>query len=210
MINAPATAFDFDLWRENYDSMTFADHVETYAELQRLYPVQRHFDANACSEFIDLTPGTRVLEIGGWDGELAREVLGSHDLLRSWENVEICKEVRDHPVFRDTRYTARATSDFAWVCGCYDHIADTLVMSHVAEHMRWKELQALLSDMPKVRAIYLASPLPQDGSAPDWTGYPGTHILEVGWDSISAFLGGLGFRQMAAPRTHEVRCWQKP
>jgi hypothetical protein len=129
--------------------------------------------------------------------------------LRGWTNVEICREAAE-PLLPDVRYISVCnTREFIWD---HPHIfgADTLVMSHSAEHMRWLQLQRIFTIGTMLRAVYLASPLPEDGSAPDWNHYPGTHILEVGWDAIGAFLGGLGFRQMDAPRTDEVRCWAKP
>lgn len=194
-------SFDFDAWREGYDAMTWSDHVATYSELHRLYPIQRHFDATACGEFLDLIKPPRVMEIGGWDGELASLVLPSRPFIRYWQNADACPEVVAGPVCTDPRYCARIGPA---ILGGFD----ALVMSHVAEHMRWEELRFTIT-RARVNAVYLASPLPTDGSAPDWNHYPGTHILEIGWDTIGAFLGGLGFRQMDTPRTHEVRCWRK-
>lgn len=195
-------SFDFDAWRDGYDSMTWSDHVATYSKLHELFPIQRHFDAEACGEFLNLTRPADVWEIGGWDGELAAAMLATRPWIQKWTNVDACPEVVEGPVCTDPRYEARLGP--AILAG-----AGALVMSHVAEHLRWEELKFIFTRTTRVKAIYLASPLPTDGSPPDWDHYPGTHILEVGWDSISAFLGGLGLRQMDAPRSHEVRCWRK-
>lgn len=181
--------------------MTWADHVATYSELHRLYPVQRHFDSAACGHFLDLVRPERVWEIGGWDGELAGLMLERSWLL-SWENVDACPEVIESPVCRDPRYSVRLGPAILATEGA-------LVMSHCAEHMRWAELQFIFGRIPRVSAIYLASPLPQDGSDPNWDHYPGTHILEVGWDVIDRDLIGRGFHMMRAPKTHEVRCWAR-
>lgn len=204
--------YDFDAWRERYDSMTYQDHLDAYSELWKLYPVQQHFDARATSEFLDLTKPERVFEVGGWNGELAYLMLATHPTIRSWENVEICREAAQaipQGLLGNGRYRRGDHPHDRFIWETEDPFeADALVMSHSAEHMRWIELQALIGSL-HMRSVYLASPLPTDGSAPDWNHYPGTHILEVGWDSIGAFLGGLGFRQMVAPRTHEVRAWAK-
>jgi hypothetical protein len=82
-------------------------------------------------------------------------------------------------------------------------------MSHVAEHMRWDELRFLFGRIPQVKAIYVASPLPQDGSNPDWRGSPGTHILEVGWNEIDRDLITRGFHLMQMPQTNEVHGWAR-
>ena len=199
-------SYDFDAWRTRYDAMTYADHVRTYSELWKLFPVQQHFDGHALGLFLDQTSPERVLEVGGWDGELAAVMLATCPWITTWDNVEICLEARDASICFDKRYRAVSGDRFLWEMeGPFDY--DALVMSHSAEHMRWTELRALLEKI-SCRAVYLAAPLPTDGSDPDWKGYPGTHILEVGWNIIGGKLVSQGMREMAL-RTHEVRCWQR-
>ena len=193
--------FNFDAWREGYDGMTWPDHVETYSKLHALYPVQQHFDSRACGQFLDIMRPHSVWEIGGWDGELASIVLGTRPWIDRWENVDVCREVVATPICRDPRYSARLGPQLL--------TGDVLVMSHVAEHMRWDELRFLFGRIPAVKAVYLASPLPLDGSNPDWRGYPGPHILEAGWDEIDRDLITRGFHLMQMPQTHEVRCWAR-
>lgn len=203
-------SFDFDAWRANYDAMTYQDHQRIYSQLWNLYPVQQHFDGAACEQFLVHETCGHVLEVGGWNGELAAWIMSRNPsaYIASWTNIEICREAADASVAIDGPYNWIVPGVPVWdlqIKGLFD----TLVMSHSAEHMRWSELQATVRNLPYLRAIYLASPLPEDGSAPDWNHYPGTHILEVGWDVIDADLQARGFQMMDSPRTHEVRCWAK-
>lgn len=196
--------YDFDTWRHSYDSMSYEDHRKAYSELWDLYPVQQHFDAAACSEFLDRARPVNVLEVGGWNGELASLVLPTHPSIEGWLNAEICDEAVDATVCFDHRYHAVVPDKFIWeIVAPTDY--DTLVMSHSAEHMRWDQLRALFAAV-KPSAVYLAMPLPEDGDNPDWKGYDGTHILEVGWNTINEVLGDAGLRR-CLPRTSEVRCW---
>ena len=190
--------FDFDEWRANYDTMTHRDHVLVASRLWNLYPVQRHFDEVAVSVFLDDVGAHHVVEIGGYDGELASLVLPHHPEIVEWANIELCIEARQHTVCHDERYWTDAT----WERG----VADALIMSHSAEHMRWAEVQAFLTPPRAASAVYLVMPLPLDGSDPDWDHYDGTHVLEAGWSKIDAYLQGLGFHTII-PRTNEVRCW---
>ena len=38
---------DFDAWRDNYDSLTYAEHVEFYRQVAEVYPEQVHFNEPA-------------------------------------------------------------------------------------------------------------------------------------------------------------------
>jgi len=197
-------SFDFDAWRAGYDYMTYADHLDCYSQFFEMYPVQKHFDASACAQFLATTNPTSVLEIGGWTGDLAALMLIGNNEIETWLNVEICTEAAQASACDDERYAAVVPYDFVWnlpITGSFD----ALVMSHVAEHMRWPELHAILANV-STRSVFMAAPLSDEGR--DWQGYEGTHILEVGWRQINDLCESLGFNPIP-PTTHEVRCWSR-
>ena len=144
--------FDFDAWRTGYDAMSYADHVRTYSELWRLFPVQQHFDGHAMGMFLDQTTPERVLEVGGWNGELAAVMLATCPWITVWDNVEICREAVDAKICFDPRYHAVSSDRFLWdLEGPLEY--DALVMSHSAEHMRWTELRSLLERVQLSRRL---------------------------------------------------------
>jgi hypothetical protein len=196
---------NFDAWRDAYDKTPYSEQVANYEQAWKLYPDQQHYDeATARRFFAEMAPVGRVVEVGGWRGELAAKLLADLEV-DSWVNYEICEGAASAPVCLHRAYRAFVPDDFIWTTERVP--MDVLVASHVIEHMRWSELQQLFQWARHAKAFYVASPLPVDGSAPDWRGYPGTHILEVGWLVIEGYLTALGFTELQALRTHEVRCF---
>ncbi len=188
--------------------MTHADQLVFHSRIWVEHPVQQHYDARAAGRFLDAVRPKRIIEIGGWRGELAAEMLAGRSWIESWHNVELCTEAVAASVCSDPRYTVAVGETFAW--DTPQPVSDALLLSHCAEHMRWRELLALFdSVIPPVSAVYLAAPLPLDGTVPTWDRYVGTHILEVGWDAIAADLAQRGL-VCVPPGTKEVRCFAKP
>lgn len=196
---------DFGAWRNAYDDLSYADHLQIHELLWRFFQDQQHYDVATAQNFLSSIPLLRIVEVGGWHGELAAHVLPNLPACESWVNYEICKSAANHPACRDSRYRALIPPSFLWECERVP--LNGLVASHVIEHMRWTQLKKLFRWATNAKAFYLASPLPEDGSAPDWNGYPGTHILEVGWSEIESYLADLGLAELTHFRTHEVRCF---
>lgn len=87
--------------------------------------------------------------------------------------------------------------------------AKVFVASHTIEHMRWRELKSLFNNLPaSVKYIGLQSPLKDNGGS-NWRNYDGSHILEVGWDSIIAYLDLLGFGLISDLSAPEFRAFEK-
>ena len=81
---------DWDAWRRRYPWMSHQDQVDFYEEVWAAHPVQRHYDLKAALAAIPDEP-LHIVELGGWTGQLAAEVLAVRPKLRSWKNIEICK-----------------------------------------------------------------------------------------------------------------------
>jgi len=69
------TVIDFDVWRARYDDMTFAEHQDFNAAIAEQYPEQQSWDRKACRRFIEERHLIDIVEVGGWDGGLAKRML---------------------------------------------------------------------------------------------------------------------------------------
>lgn len=207
----------FDDWRRNYDGMSYADQVAFYELIGKKYPRQICFDAGAYGRFFeyvlilkDAEPKRSirpsVLEIGGWNGELAQAMLERYADIAAWHNIEIRASAAETAVCQSERYRVVDAGDFAWRVALPE--AEVFVASHVIEHIRAHELAALLDNLPaSVRFVGLQAPLGEEGR--DWSGYLGSHILEIGWWMVEALLKKRGFRHLIELSTGEFRAFER-
>ena len=195
---------DWDEWRSRYSSMTYAEQQAFYSEVWKHHPSQLHFDAGAALAFMRALPvmprPMRVVEIGGWRGELAEALIPYLPASWSWLNLEICREaaaasVCQQPAFRAVSPESWPWEDLPTLAG-----ADILVASHVIEHMSVEHLEALVDSLATARWMFLASPLPQSGT-PDWAGYNGSHVLPLSLDGVTDLLADRGWDPFASAGT---------
>lgn len=166
--------------------MSFAEQVGVYEAVALAAPNQNRYDLRALQAA--LNDCSTVTEIGGWQGHLAADVLRRHSLAR-WLNYEICRWATTHTVCVDPAYQAITLSDWPWNTDLA--AADLFVASHVIEHMRFAELERLADQFEKFDRLHLQIPVSMLEQA-DWTGYRGSHILEVPWTAIDQLLGEHG------------------
>lgn len=202
------TAVDFDAWRVSYDAMTYDDHVRFYDAVWDAYPVQQHYDTGRATAFLARVDPRRVLELGGWRGELAAAILPEFPDIVRWRNVEVCRGAAENAACTDPRYEAIVPDAWLWERPDLVGFADTFVASHVIEHMRGDQLRALFAVvLPSVDAVFLASPLDEEGQG--WAGYHGSHILELGWRDVAALLANAGFARYDDIASPEVRAYRR-
>lgn len=188
---------DFDAWRENYGNMSYADQQDFYDRVYADHPDQAgyvlhgglelfsHFFERVLSEL----PKVYVLELGGWRGELANEMLNRFPSLSIWCNVEICRAAVRGTVFASPRYTTWIPPDHPWNVELPP--ANVVVASHFIEHIKRHELDLLLINLPAtLRYLVSVAPLPEV-ERPDWNSYHGSHILEASWDEVAQMLDTL-------------------
>ena len=178
------TALDWDAWRANYQSMTYADQVAYHSAIYAQYPEQRHYDASLVRLAINDTDPTTVIELGGWDGELAEQMLNERDSIQSWVNIEICAEASTAGRGRHPRYGAPELMCHYWHAGPWT--CDLFVASHVIEHLTVSDLEQTIAST-KAKFIYLDAPLEEHPTS--WAGFTGTHILQTGWRGVDQILG---------------------
>jgi len=176
---------EFDDWRRLYRQLSFQDQQAFAVTWKWRFPEQKHFDSVAAARFLDRYRPEQVVEIGGYDGELARIMLQGFPCVLRWRNLELCPRLTPRP--DDPRYEHVELAAFPWQVRLD---GDALIMSHVAEHMLHEEFATLVG-MFNGRYVFVDAPI-QDGPQ-DWTGYFGSHILDTGWEGINETMRTHGF-----------------
>lgn len=172
-MSRPLNSTDLDAWRQRYlaGDTTIPDHRALYGRIVAEYPEQRHFAADLVLEAVRLAHAETVVEIGGWDGELAEEVLRSCASIRHWTNYEIAPV---EPVCGRKRYEhVEVVEHYPWE---RDLVGDLFVASHVLEHLTRKHFEALL-DALHFRWAYVDVPIGPERST--WGGSMTTHVLDL-------------------------------
>jgi len=199
-------AADFDHWRSRYRSTSYEDQVKYHDWVWKDYPEQRHYNLEAATLFFQSIPQPRrVLEIGGWTGDVANHILrakaydGAKDKrfrsIALWTNIEICRGAAARPVCKDFRYEPRVLDCWVWeMPEDWFKPYDVVFMSHSIEHMSSEDVTKLLSRITSARYLYIDAPLAWSGT--DWQGYMGTHILRWGWQALLEELAKHGWEQV--------------
>ena len=177
--------FSFNKWRDEYDSYSLKDQKEIINQLEIKYPNQKQYSTPEVKKFLSNIPSPKILEIGGWKGHLAYEILKDNRLIKFWHNYEICSNAKDKCICKDKRYECIIAPDFVWNVGVLNGY-NICILSHVIEHIKEEELRKLFDKIKDVKYIYIASPLKETGQT--WKNYCGTHILKCGWNSIRKML----------------------
>jgi hypothetical protein len=175
-------------WRRTYDELSYIDQSKMYDKLHKMLPDQHRFDPAKLGEFIEKAGnGLKILEIGGYNGALAKEFLDKYDpyKIRSWRNIDISQKAIEESVCDDPRYLAQFETDFFWNLE-YPEEFDLVIMSHVVEHIKAENLEEFLKKA-KIKYLYIDAPLPER-EKPNWVNYPGTHIFEHSWEELELLL----------------------
>jgi hypothetical protein len=181
----------WDKWRSLYSVMSSEDHREFYNRVAAKYPNQEHHDTSLfLNLFKSIHPGARVVEVGGWKGELAKKCLAEF-MIKSWTNYEFCEDACRQSVCTDWRYQAYAPDAFDWFKSRDLSSFDVFVSAHTIEHLSDSHLTELLHSLKSVPVVMLEAPICIHGN--DWAGYPGTHILRMGWAAINTIMCGYGY-----------------
>lgn len=208
--------FDWNKWREDYLSMNWEQQLAYYEDIWKQYPVQQSYSRIASIAFFNYVASMggsgNIIELGGWQGHLARDVwnLLSPDIV--WHNYEVCKSAVDNPVIYDNRYKGIVPIDFLWNYPA-EHFKqyNTFVASHSIEHITFDNFKCLIDKLDSIQYIYLDIPIEQI-IKPDWDNYIGTHILDASWQDIVSVLNSHGYKEISELTNYErisVRCFSK-
>jgi hypothetical protein len=179
----------WDEYRADYDSLTFAQKQLHATWAFKEFPEQEHHSPEWVKRLLAIAVennASTVAEIGGWRGELAQKMFDEFDL--DWTNYDYCAPAIRNSVFSHEKYHPIVLDRELWE---FDHIpGDIFVAAHVIEHLKERDLRALMSKVD-ARWVYFEAPLLGPGQT--WDGYQGDHILEVGWDDVHALMRECGF-----------------
>lgn len=182
----------FDTWREIYHTLTDAEQAEFYDDLEAKYPHQQHFHAEWFAKAFEKNQTTHVLEVGGWKGELASQMLARFPHIATWHNIELCQKATHKTVdMPRSGYSFENPEAFDWFNVLPKPTCDVLVSAHTIEHLFDTHLWSMLEWASGVPLICLEAPI--SFSKNDWKGYGGTHILEAGWGEIIGFMDQKGY-----------------
>ncbi|UCD06940.1 MAG: hypothetical protein JSW41_03845 [Candidatus Aenigmatarchaeota archaeon] len=182
-------------WRDLYEEWSYKDHQAFYNEIERDWPSQVQCDLGYFAPFLVKAieiPEIRVLELGGWKGDIAQLLLASPlgKRIKSWANYDICPAILDKQVCKDPRYHVRVPDNWFWETTIPDDY-DLFFCSHTVEHLsrdHVKELLSKLDSLRSLRYIYLETPLPLSCTNNQWKDYRGSHKLQIGWVQLRTLI----------------------
>lgn len=183
-MEAASSYADFDVWRREYDTLSFEDHKRYYEDWARRFPCQQSWNLKYAQEFMDRFQPRTVIELGGWDGSLAAALIPGNFVL-SWRNYDLIEVPQ---VCELNQYELRVLDQPLWECGPL--FADAFVATHTIEHLKARELELLIPKL-NVTSCLVEAPIERRGR--EWWGYEGSHILEIGWDGVDDIFAQSGF-----------------
>lgn len=192
----------FDKWRKEYPTLSYQQQQEYARWLYEEYPDQSYFGGVFQERVISLCEKERplrVMELGGWNGELASAVLKVESKIKVWDNFEICPTVPS--VCKDKRYTHCGVDDFVWNLKQV-LIYDLFVSSHALEHLTTKDLHELLHAVAHIHHLAFQLPFPPNGS---WDGTTCFHILALSPSEFVELVTSFGYKleyTEATPEEH--------
>lgn len=181
-------------WRDNYDNMDCSQQKKFHIKIETILPNQNRFDFQRTFNFFAMIGKyVDVFEFGGFKGHLAKRILPVFDMIKSWDNYEICPVCVEKSVCEDKRYKCIVMDDFVWNCDLKKKY-DVFYASHSMEHIKFEEFKNLIDNVG-AKYVYLDIPIDDDVVNKNWFGYGGTHILEVGWKQIDEFMSLYYYKQ---------------
>ncbi len=185
---------DFDRHRDKYDILSFSDKKKLAKKWLRKYPEQAHFNYESVDNWIkEIVPmPRRIIEIGGWRGDLASRVFDSGREIEYWHNYDLLENGKVQRC-NDHRYKLITLDDYLWnkpVSIDYN----ALIATHMIEHINWIELNALVNWLPTgIKTVLFEAPLPDDAEDYSWKGDHSSHVLGKGWLQVKRVMERKGF-----------------
>lgn len=178
-----------DPFRNNFDSLTFAEVSQIYEAVTPHFGVQRHFgfeQFKRAAKSVKLS-GV-VVELGDHDGNLAEMTLQDFPDISEWIGFDVCAagDRLEHP-----RYKHKMLTDWFHKSAQLNEV-DVFVSTHTLEHMgRLSALDTLrfVSESP-IKKMILEMPFRHSGN---WNGSSSLHIFKGSPREISNILKHAGW-----------------
>lgn len=184
----------FDRWRELYYDLTHEENIEFGNAMEAKYPGQASFNKDAFLSVLKTLPNSsKILEVGGWKGELAQALFHeASPKIYSWKNIDMCRAaVMKTVVSPSLPYTPVFPARFDWFRQPREEHFDACFSAHTIEHLTGLNVIQLIDWLKGIPTIVFEAPISYEGQT--WEGYEGTHILEFGWLRINAYMAGSGY-----------------
>ncbi|MBF0226309.1 MAG: glycosyltransferase family 2 protein [Desulfobacterales bacterium] len=188
---------NFDTYRKKYDTFSFQVLVKKADKWLHQYPEQANFNLPPIIYWFDnfVSKPASVLEIGGWRGDLAMTLLPKYKFIDLWHNYDLITD-KSTQKCSDVRYKQISLKDYIWNIPVAK-IYNSLIATHMIEHIKWRELLLLINWIPEhITSVLFEAPLDKSNENIDWTGDRSTHILEKGWAEIIHEMAKNGFKQV--------------
>lgn len=132
--------------------------------------------------------GFKVVEVGGWKGELAQYCLSKYsNEIRDWTNIEFCENAIKKTVPMDSRYEAICPKSFCWFTKGHRLTGyDIFVSAHTIEHLSDDHMARLIQAISGISVVMFDAPLTAEGE--DWNDFLGTHKLKMGWNKVNGLM----------------------
>jgi Fe-S-cluster containining protein len=189
---------DWDLWREQYDNLSFDDQRRIYDEILPKFPQQEGYDASfflrAFRRLADAgfnLSDTKVAELGPFRGELAAICLKQFRVKR-WFGYEISRWAveRTRTDAKERGFANFAVRDQFWKLDV--SAFNIFISSDTIEHFSDEHAKNILSAAcDQADVLMLQIDCKPKGAS--WKGYNGTHKIEMTIDDVVLYLAGKGF-----------------
>lgn len=192
-----------DKWRKNYSRMTYDDQRKYYNTILNLTCDQRQYTIEYIEKpFNNMLKDKelKIIELGGYQGELAHRILRKYSNIVAWDNFEITDRARTNSVCNDGRYRPIITNEFLWDIGyvALEEKYNVFLSSHTIEHISTADFKKLVDTVIR-HCDYCILEIPMPYNVPkndlNWKGFDGTHILDIPWEEILEILYRAGFTQ---------------
>jgi hypothetical protein len=183
----------WDRWRELYSDLTREENIEFGNAIEAKFPFQASYNFEIFKPLFRGVHRSRVLEIGGWKGELALQCFQNFEI-DNWFNVDMCKAAIEKtlPALHRLPYLGFFPLEFDWFRDKREDDYDVCVSAHAIEHLSDDHLKLLIKYISGIKTVQFESPICMDGQT--WEGYVGTHILKMGWTAINDLMRAEGYK----------------
>ena len=201
--------------RKYYHRLHFHDIVYVYQKFIEIYNRVHGRDVipRSCFEeknilnafqsvFEKVTMPVAVLELGAWNGALAKLTFDLYkEKIIKWHGCDICPIVVSHSICKHPLYNPILLLGYLWEVSLPPH--DIFVCSHTFEHMNMDEVYKVLTHQ---KAKYLVLEIPMKKN---WDNFEGGHINTASWEEYKKTIEGLGYKQLYGSNNNWVTSWEK-
>lgn len=184
----------FDRYRARYHKLSFDDKKELTKKWLIKYPEQAHFNYLPINTWLkEILPVTgRIIEIGGWRGDMAHRALSEFEEIECWHNYDLIPNNLSQKC-SDSRYRLITLDNYIWNIPVSTYY-NALIATHMIEHLNWDELTKLIKWIPdSISTVLFEAPVPEDAENYSWYGDHSSHVLEKGWLQICEEMQKVGF-----------------